>query len=220
MNPPVPADRQNIGDDHGVPLPSPAEDPDAGLVGRAQRGDLGSFEALVTRHSRRVYRTLIGITGSREDAEDAMQDAFLKAYTHLGRFEGTARFSTWLTRIAINEGVQRLRGRKGHDNLDDEAGADETFRPRQVHAWEADPESLFSVEERRALVEQEIMNLSPMYRLPVILRDMEQLSTEEAASALGLVVPTLKTRLLRGRLMLREALAPHFKAGGKRTTHA
>jgi RNA polymerase sigma-70 factor (ECF subfamily) len=191
-------------------------DPDAGLVAKVKGGDLDAFEELVTRHSRRVYRTLVGIVGNVEDAQDAMQDTFLKAFQHIGSFQRRSKFSTWLLTIASNTGLQRLRERKRLESLDDaDPYIEEEFRPRQVRAW-ADPEQLYSESERRQLVENGLMNLAPKYRVVLVLRDIEQLSTEEAAAALGLGIPTLKSRLLRARLMLREALASHFAISAKR----
>jgi RNA polymerase sigma-70 factor (ECF subfamily) len=192
-------------------------DADAGLVERARKGDLEAFEELVRRHNPRVYRLLIRLTGRPEDAEDACQAAFLKAFEHLHEFRGASRFSTWLTRIALNEAVQGLRGRREPQRLDPDRGDErEPYRPHRLQAWEEDPERRFSQVELRELVEKEVRSLPERYRTAVILRDLEQMSTEEAAEALGVGVSTFKTRLLRGRLMLREALAPHFtrKGGG------
>lgn len=186
-------------------------DPDADLVGQAQRGDLQAFEMLIERHSKRVYRTLVGMLGNQEEARDAMQDTFLKAFQHLTTFQGRSKFSTWLVSIASNTGLQRIRDRKPMESLDDEGPeGDEGFRPRQVRSWTEDPEELYSQAEVRSLVESCVMKLPAKYRVVVLLRDFEQLSAEDAAAALGLGVPALKSRLLRGRLMLREALAPYF----------
>jgi len=184
---------------------------DFGLVDRARRGDRQAFEELFRRHHRAVYRTLLGITGQSEDAEDAVQSAFVKAFQHLEQFQGDARFSTWVTRIAINEGLARLRERGRMETLDTaEEGADTDVAPRNVRDWQEDPEILRSRAQARELVEREIQRLPQKYRLAVLLRDIQQVSAEEAAGILGLGVPTLKTHLLRGRLLLREALAPHF----------
>ena len=192
-------------------------DPDAELVARVQNGDLDAFEELVTRHSRRVFRTLLGIVGVVEDAQDAMQDTFLKAFHHIGSFEHRSRFSTWLLMIAANTGIQRLRERKPIESLDDvPTDAEEEFRPRQVRSWADNPEQLYSKTELRELIEQGIMRLPPKYRVVLMLRDIEQLSTEEAATALGLAIPALKTRVCRARLMLRESLAPHFAISATR----
>jgi RNA polymerase sigma-70 factor (ECF subfamily) len=196
-----------------------AIDPEAEAVARVQNGDSDAFEVLVTRHSRRVYRTLLGILGSREEARDAMQDTFVKAFQHLGEFQGRSRFSTWLVSIASNTGLQLLRDRKPMQSLDEDLSeGDESFRPRQIRAWTEDPEQLYSRTETRALVEEGVMKLPGKYRVVLILRDIEQLSIEEAAAALGLRIPALKSRHLRGRLMLREALTPHFAANVKGET--
>jgi RNA polymerase sigma-70 factor (ECF subfamily) len=186
-------------------------DPDAGLVAKAQGGDLDAFEELVARHSRRVYRALMGIVGNVEEAQDATQDTFLKAFQHIGSFQRRSRFSTWLLTIANNTGLQRLRDREPVESLDD-AGTEteEDFRPRQIRTWADNPEQLHSAAERRQLVEQGMLRLPAKYRVVLVLRDIEQLSTEEAATALGLGIPAIKSRLGRARLMLREALAPHF----------
>jgi RNA polymerase sigma-70 factor (ECF subfamily) len=185
-------------------------DPEADFVAGARRGDQTAFEAIVRSHHRRLYRMLVCITSNPADAEDATQAAFLKAFQHLGDFQGHARFGTWLTRIAINEGLECVRTRKPTESLslDDDDGR--ARRPQSVFAWADDPEQLYQREELRALVERAVTSLPLPYRMAVFLRDLEQLSTAEAAAALGLGVPTLKTHLLRGRLMLREALAPNF----------
>ncbi len=192
-------------------------DPDAECVARVQAGDLNSFEDLMTRHSRRVYRALIGILGNRDDAQDAMQDTFLKAFQHLGRFEGRSKFSTWLLSIAHNTGIQRLRDRRPSESIDETGFDEETFRPRQVQAWADDPEGLYSQVEVRSLIESGVMKLPVKCRVVLMLRDLEQLSVEDTAAALGLSIAATKTRLLRGRLMLREALAPDFAARAART---
>lgn len=189
---------------------SVSADPDAEFVARVKGGDTDAFEELVRRHGRRVYRSLIGILGSAEEAEDALQDAFLKAFQHLPEFQGRSRFSTWLVRIALNTGLQRLRGRRDFETLDD----GEDFRPRRIQAWMENPEDLYSREELRRLVETEVMKLPAKYRVALMLRDLEELSTEEAANALGLTIPGLKARVLRGRLMLRESMVSYFAKTG------
>ena len=188
---------------------SPIEDPDAALVARVRNGEIDGFEELVRRHSRRVFGTLAGIVGNVDDARDATQDVFLKAFENIQRFQGRAKFSTWLVSIAINTGTEILRQRKPSESLDDQEG-DEGFRPRQIQSWADNPEQMFAASQRSALVREGVLRLPEKYRVAVLLRDINQLSTEEAASALGLSVPALKARLLRGRLMLRESLATHF----------
>jgi RNA polymerase sigma-70 factor (ECF subfamily) len=146
-----------------------------------------------------------------------MQDTFLKVFQHIGDFQGRSKFSTWVVTIASNTGVQRLRERRRVESLDEAPGEEETdFRPRQVRAWVEDPEGLCSKAERRSLVESAMMQLPPKYRIVLMLRDIEQLSGLEVAEALGLGMPAMKARLFRARLMLREALAPHFVTVVKR----
>jgi RNA polymerase sigma-70 factor (ECF subfamily) len=144
-----------------------------------------------------------------------MQDTFLKAFQHLGSFQGRSKFSTWLVSIASNTGVQLLRERKRVQPLDDDFYTDDGFRPQQIRAWSDDPEQSYSKTEVRALVEDHVMKLPAKYRVVLMLRDIEQLSIEETAAALGLGIPALKSRHLRGRMMLREALTPHFAATAK-----
>jgi RNA polymerase sigma-70 factor (ECF subfamily) len=199
--------------DEAAPVRTAAEDPDASNVVRAQAGDLDAFESLVRQHSSAIYRTLVAILGNPEEAQDAMQDTLFSAFKHLGGFQGRSKFSTWLTSIARNAALQRLRSRKNMESLDESAGGDEEFRPRQIRDWQDDPEKSHSKEEIRKLVEKGIMALPAKYRVVVMLRDIEQIPTEDVARQLGLTVPAMKTRLLRGRLMLRESLAPHFTTG-------
>ena len=188
-------------------------DPDTEWVAQARSGDLEAFEALVRRHSQLIYRTLAAILGNPADAQDAMQDTLLSAFKHIGGFQGRSKFSTWLVSIARNSALQRLRRGKNMESLDEGAYNDEEdFHPRQVRAWQDNPEQFYSKSEIRQLVEKGILALPANYRAVVMLRDIQQLSTDEVAQQLGLSVPTVKTRLLRGRLMLREWLSPHFAA--------
>jgi RNA polymerase sigma-70 factor, ECF subfamily len=188
-------------------------DPDAECVAQAQRGNLQAFEELARRHSQLIYRALAAILGNPADAQDAMQDTLLSAFKHIGGFQGRSKFSTWLVSIARNSAFQRLRRGKNVESLDEGAYNEEKdFRPRQVMAWQDDPEQFYSRSEIRQLVERGILALPANYRAVVMLRDIQQLSTDEVAQQLGLSVPTVKTRLLRGRLMLREWLSPHFIA--------
>ena len=203
---------------HSLPSSSPTDlrsdvtppcDPDAALVGRAQGGDAEAFEELVRRHSGRIFATLAGLLGNVDDARDTTQDVFLKAFEHMGRFQGRSKFSTWLTSIAINTGTELLRQRKPSESLD-EGEEDDEFRPRQIQSWVDNPEQLLTASQRTELVREGVLRLPQKYRVVVLLRDINQLSTEEVAAALDLSIPAVKARLLRGRLMLRESLAPYF----------
>lgn len=189
--------------------PSRPVDPDAEFVARVQAGETDAFEELVRRHFRRIFGTLSGILGNTDAARDATQEVFLKAFEHIRGFQGRSKFSTWLTSIAINSGTELLRQRKGEESLD-EGTDDEGFRPRLIQAWSETPEQLFAASQVCDLVRQAVLRLPQKYRVAVLLRDINQLSTEEAAASLGIGVPAFKARILRGRLMLRESLAPHF----------
>jgi len=199
-----------------VHRPNALQDLDAELVVEAQAGKLDAFEELTRRHTQLIYRTLMAILGNPSDAQDAMQDTLLSAFKHLRGFQGRSKFSTWLVSIAKNAALQRLRGRKNFESLDEgQYKEDQDFRPRQVRAWQDNPEQCYSKSEIQQLVETGILELPAIYRIVVMLRDVEQLSTDEVARQLGLTVPAVKTRLLRGRLMLREWLSPHFTASTK-----
>src|SRR5579863_3512507 len=196
-------------------LPSTiARDDEHLLVAAAKKGDLSAFEELVNRYERKIFRLTMNITGNREDAEDAMQDAFLKSYSHLKDFEGTSRFYTWLVRIAANEALMRLRKRRPNQfSLDEPIEGDEDLMPRELQDWGPSPEQRFAQTEMRQILSSVIDELEPDYRVVFVLRDIEELSTEETAASLGISVPAVKSRLLRARLKLREKLGRYFQQG-------
>jgi RNA polymerase sigma-70 factor, ECF subfamily len=199
-----------------VHLVDTSQDADSELVAQAQGGNLQAFEELVRRHTQLIYRALIAILGDTADAQDAMQDTLLSAFKHIGGFQGRSKFSTWLVSIARNAALQRLRGRRNTESLDqNDNQEDRDFRPRQIAAWQENPEQNHSKSEIRQLVEKGLLQLPAKYRVIVMLRDIEQLSTDDVARQLGLTVPAVKTRLLRGRLMLREWLAPHLTTSAR-----
>jgi len=179
---------------------------DLAFVQRVLAGDRRCFEPLVRRHERRVFRVALAVLGNIEDAEDAMQEVFIKAFRHLDQFRGESRFTTWLTRIAVNEALQKRQARKESVPLDESREADERPLPRRFEPWTANPEQLYGQQEVRQLVEAAIQALPSIYRETLVLRDVEGMSAEEAAEALGIKVEALKSRLLRARLMLRETL--------------
>src|SRR5262249_45589172 len=151
------------------------------FVERVRDGQLDAFEELMNRHHKRVYRTLLGILGDQDEARDALQDTFLKAFQNLSRFEGRSKFSTWLVSIAHNTAIQRLRDRKQTVSLDESDPEPEVgFRPRNIQAWTENPEQLYAQSQMRGLVEASIMGLPVKYRMVLILRDIEQLSTEDS----------------------------------------
>lgn len=182
------------------------------LVAAAKRGDLSAFEALVNRYDRKIFRLAQNITQSREDAEDVMQEAFLKAFEHLGEFQGNSRFYTWLVRIAVNQALMKLRKRRPNEfSLDQDLETEEDVIPREVEDWGPTPEDRYEQTELGRILSDAIGELDPAFRIVFQLRDIEELSTEETAQALGLSVPAVKSRLLRARLKLRQKLDRFFR---------
>ncbi|MGA8869724.1 MAG: sigma-70 family RNA polymerase sigma factor, partial [Candidatus Acidiferrales bacterium] len=177
--------------------------------------DISAFETLVGRYERKIFRLAQNITQNREDAEDAMQESFLKAYEHLGEFQGNSRFYTWLVRIAVNQALMKLRRRRPNVvSLDQELDTGEDMMPREVEDWGPSPEDRYGQTELSGILGKVIGELDPPFRVVFQLRDIEELSTEETAEALGLSVPAVKSRLLRARLKLREKLNQYFRRGG------
>jgi len=184
------------------------------LVNAAKAGDISAFEELVRRYDRNVFRIAQHITQNREDAEDVVQDAFMKAYENLGQFQGQSKFYTWLVRIAVNEALMKLRRRRPERmvSLDEEVRTEEDSMPREIADWSPNPEQLYNQSELRDILGKTIQGLPPSFRTVFVLRDVEGLSTEETAEALELSIPAVKSRLLRARLQLRERLNKYFKA--------
>src|SRR5689334_20558170 len=183
------------------------------LVRAAKAGDISAFEQLVHRYDRNVFRIAQHITQNREDAEDVVQDAFLKSYENLKNFQEQSKFYTWLVRIAVNEALMRLRRRRPERmvSLDEDVKTEEDSMPREVADWTPNPEQQYSQEELRDILQRTIQGLPSSFRTVFVLRDVEGLSTEETAEALGLSIPAVKSRLLRARLQLRERLNKYFK---------
>jgi RNA polymerase sigma-70 factor (ECF subfamily) len=184
------------------------------LVHAAKAGDLEAFSQLVTRYDRNIFRIAQHITHNEEDAQDVVQDAFLKAYTNLAQFQENSKFYTWLVRIAVNEALMKLRKRRNDRtvSLDEDVETEEGSMPREVADWSPNPEQLYGQSELGDILKKTIQGLPPGFRTVFVLRDVEGLSTEETAEMLDLSVPAVKSRLLRARLQLRERLARYFKA--------
>jgi RNA polymerase sigma-70 factor (ECF subfamily) len=186
------------------------------LVQAAKRGDDSAFEELVRRYDRNVFRIAQHITQNREDAEDVVQEAFLKAYRNLAKFQEQSKFYTWLVRIAVNEALMKLRRRKPERtvSLDEEIKTEDDSLPREIADWSPNPEQQYNQAELREILSKTIQGLPPGFRTVFVLRDVEGLSTEETAAALELSVPAVKSRLLRARLQLRERLGRFFQKRG------
>ncbi len=189
---------------------------DAALVAQVKGGDAAAFNDLVVKYERKVFRLAKNITNNQEDAEDVLQETFLKAYSHIGGFQGQSKFYTWLVRIAVNEALMKLRKRKSDKTVSLDEGVDtgEEVIVREIAVWDDDPEQRYSQEEIRAILDGAVATLRPAFRTVFVLRDVEEFSTEETANALDLSIPAVKSRLLRARLQLREKLTRHFKRKG------
>jgi RNA polymerase sigma-70 factor (ECF subfamily) len=194
---------------------TPAFDESA-LVARAKAGDTSAFSDLVKHYDRRVFRMAKQITQNDDDAEDVLQETFLKAYTHLADFQGNSKFYTWLVRIAVNEALMKLRKRRSDKTvpLDEPIDTGEDEMPREVAVWDENPEESYSREELATILDEAVRSLKPAYRTVFILRDIEEMSIEETAEALNLSISAVKSRLLRARLQLREKLTRQFKRKG------
>jgi RNA polymerase sigma-70 factor (ECF subfamily) len=186
------------------------------LVEQAREGDTLAFSALVRRYEGKIFRLAMHVTQNREDAEDVLQETFMKAYEHLEQFKGDSKFYTWIVRIAVNQALMKLRRRRTDKSfsLDETIDTGEDTVVREIATWEENPEQRFSREEIAQIMDSAIETLEPIYRSVFVLRDVEDLSTEETAEALGLSVPAVKSRLLRARLQLREKLTRFFKRKG------
>jgi RNA polymerase sigma-70 factor (ECF subfamily) len=189
---------------------------EAVLIEQAKAGEQDAFATLLERYERKIFRLARNITQNDEDAEDVLQEAFLKAYTHLDDFKGDSRFYTWIVRIAVNESLMKLRKRKTSRtvSLDEELDTGEDTVVREVAVWDDTPETRFSQDELKGILDDAVAGLPPIFRNVFVLRDIEELSTEEAAQALGISVPAVKSRLLRARLQLREKLTRLFRRKG------
>ena len=189
---------------------------EASLVTKAKAGDADAFATLVNHYDRRVFRMAKQITQNDEDAEDVLQETFLKAYSHLDDFQGNSKFYTWLVRIAVNEALMKLRKRRSDKTvpLDDPIDTGEDVVAREIAVWDENPEDTYSREELGRILDEAVQSLKPAYRTVFVLRDIEEMSIEETAEALNLSISAVKSRLLRARLQLREKLTRQFKRKG------
>ena len=198
------------GHEHGDPstLPGPAAafaaEPDDALITRICAGETACFEVLMRRHNERIYRTVRAVLGDDADVEDVMQQAYVSAYQHLDRFEGRARFSTWMTRIAINEAYARLRKRHRTEPAPWEG---EHAMADEPEAAGPTPEQIAARQEMQALLERAVDTLSVPNRTVFVLRSVEGLSTAETADCLKISEEAVKTRLHRANEALRLWLA-------------
>ena len=200
-----------------MPAPTPTGIDESSLVAQSREGNTSAFAELVRRYEGKIFRLAQHVTQNREDAEDVLQETFMKAYEHLDQFQGNSKFYTWIVRIAVNQALMKLRRRKTGKtvSLDETIDTGEDTVVREIATWDENPEQRFSREELGGILDSAIESLEPPYRSVFVLRDIEELSTEETADALGLSIPAVKSRLLRARLQLREKLTRQFKRKGE-----
>jgi RNA polymerase sigma-70 factor, ECF subfamily len=187
---------------------------DLALVHATKSGDVGAFEELVKRYDRRMLRIAQNLTHNREDAEDAVQEAFLKAFQHLEQFRESAKFSTWLIRITLNESLLKLRKQRVASAIffdkNFQTEEEDNF-PIDLADWAPNPEELYQASELREILRKTLQELSPALSVVFVLQDIEGCSLEQTAELLDLSLTAVKARSRRARLQLRERLTAYFK---------
>jgi RNA polymerase sigma-70 factor (ECF subfamily) len=185
------------------------------LISQVQRGQHELFYELVRPYERRVYAAAMAILRNEADAEDAAQEAMLKAFANIRQFRAEARFSTWLIQITVNEALMRRRRERTvvMEGIDDRRDDEADYAPRDFADWREIPSEALERKEIRQRLAEALGTLDRKYREVFVLRDMEHLNIQETAEALGISVGSVKTRLLRARLMLRDLLAAGWEQG-------
>jgi len=203
----------------GMVLNSPAQaggTREQDLILNVQRGQHELFYELVRPYERRVFAAALAILRNEHDAEDAAQEAMLKAFANIRQFRAEARFSTWLIQITVNEALMRRRRERTvvMEGIDDRRDSEESeYAPRDFADWREIPSEALERKEVRQRLAEALGTLDLKYREVFVLRDMEQMNIQETAEALGISVASVKTRLLRARLMLRDLLAAGWEQG-------
>lgn len=184
------------------------------LVAKARAGNLESFETLVNLYEKRIFHITYKIVESLHEAEDVLQETFLKAFENLSNFRGESSFYTWVVQIAVNGALQRVKRRQRPQTVSlDELNSDD-FRPVEIVAWDENPEKIYSRKETQHILEEVIASLPVIYRTVFLLRDVENTPMEDVARTLEISLPAAKSRLIRARLELRETLSRYFKKKG------
>jgi RNA polymerase sigma-70 factor, ECF subfamily len=183
------------------------------MIASIVAGETRLFHELIRPYERRVYAMALSFLRNEADAEDAAQEAFLKAFRNLASFRGEAKFGTWLTTIALNEARSRIRRRDAirMESLDEPHEDGEAASPALLRDWKEIPSEALERKEIRLLLQKAVTALPLIYREVFRLRDVEQLSVQEAAQALGITISAVKVRLHRARMMLQKNLAPQLK---------
>lgn len=194
------------------PVVTPICDEDAPLVAATQAGDSAAFAQLVSRYDRKLFRIAFHIVHNAEDAQDVVQDSFIKVFQNIGRFHGQSKFSTWLYRIVVNQSLMQVRQQRTKPAVAVVSGdEDEDQVPIDFSDWRPNPEEQYTESELRDLLTRLLQELRPALRVVFIMHDIEGQPMQEVAAALDLSVSAVKTRSLRARLHLREQLTIHFR---------
>src|ERR1700691_3559069 len=185
---------------------------DFDLVHASKNGDVAAFEQLVKRYDRKLLRIAQSVTRNREDSQDVVQEAFLKAYQNLAAFREDSKFSTWLIRITVNQSLMKLRKQRAsrEASLDEDFQADGDVLPKEVTDWSPNPEQLYWASELRDILSKCLEELSPILRTVFVLRDIEGLTIDQTVEVLNVSQTAVKARLWRARLQLRESLTKYF----------
>src|SRR6204780_5780556 len=184
---------------------------DLDLVHASKNGDIAAFEQLVTRYDRKLLRIAQSVTHNREDSQDAVQEAFLRAYQNLAAFREDSKFSTWLIRITVNQSLMKLRKQRAtkEASLDDDFQADGSVLPKEVTDWAPNPEQLYWASQLRDILIKCLEKLSPILQTVFVLRDIEGLTIEQTAEVLNVIQTAVKGRRWRARMQLRESLTKY-----------
>jgi RNA polymerase sigma-70 factor (ECF subfamily) len=186
---------------------------DMALVHACKSGDAAAFEQLVKRYDRRLLSIAQNVTHNWEDAQDAVQEAFLKVFRRLAQFQEKSQFSTWLIRITVNESLMKLRKQRSNREVSIDEDFQNDVAPFDVVDWDPNPEELYRKSELRDILRRTLQELQPGLSVVFVLRDIEGLSTNETAEVLELTPVAVKARLWRARLQLRERLSKYFGVG-------
>ncbi|HET9831015.1 MAG TPA: RNA polymerase sigma factor [Vicinamibacterales bacterium] len=185
---------------------------DSDIVRRVRAGEHALFEVLMRRHNQRVYRTARAVVKDETEVEDVMQQAYVNAFTHLRQFEDRSEFSTWMTRITLNEAFARRKKRQRAAALAPRAGDESGALMETIESTQPDPERQAYAQELRRVLEQAVDELPDNYRVVFMLRDVEGLSTSETGAGLGIGEEAVKTRLHRARAMIRRSVSARIGA--------
>lgn len=186
---------------------------EAQIIASILAGNTHEFHDLIRPYERSVYVMALSLLHNEADAEDAAQEAFLKAFRNLAHFRGEAKFSTWLISITLNEARSRLRSGKTMklESLDEPPEGQGHITPALLRDWREIPSEALERKEVRSLLQQAVTDLPLIYREVFLLRDVEELSVNESADALGITVASVKVRLHRARIMLQKMLVPQLR---------